>query len=275
MADLLKVACVQMSSGPVMDENFKAAEKMIRAAAADGCSFIATPENTCHMSFPLSERLKTAQSSETHPGIPFFSQLAQELRVWVLIGSMAVKISDNKLLNRSFLFSDSGDLVAMYDKIHLFDVKLADGEAYRESDIMVPGGRAVVADMDGVNVGLSICYDVRFAALYRDLAKMRAQILAVPAAFTVPTGQAHWEVLLRARAIETGSFVMAPGQTGEHAGGRKTYGHSMIIGPWGDILAQAGEDVGYITAELDLENVIKARTAIPALKHDREYEVDR
>lgn len=186
---------------------------------------------------------------------------------------MAVKGFEGRIHNRSFLFSPSGDLAATYNKIHLFDVKLPGGETYRESDVMTPGTRAVVADMSGVRVGLSICYDLRFAYLYRDLAKARAQILCVPAAFTVPTGQAHWEVLLRGRAIETGSFVMAPAQTGAHAGGRKTYGHAMIVGPWGEILAQAGEDTGFIAAELDMDEVTKARTAIPALKHDREYEV--
>ena len=184
---------------------------------------------------------------------------------------MSIKLGDNRIANRSFLFSDTGEIVARYDKIHLFDVDLPTGESHRESDLVRPGEEAVVAETPWAIIGLSICYDLRFAYLYRDLAKAGASILTVPAAFTVPTGKAHWETLLRARAIETGSFVLAPAQCGEHEGGRQTYGHSLIIGPWGEVLADAGEDTGFIIAELDLSAVEKAREAIPALKHDRAY----
>ncbi len=267
----LKTACIQMTSGPEISENLKQAEGLIRSAVAQGARFVATPENTDVMRRKAADRLAQAGSAETHPVIPFFARLAEELGIWLLIGSLGVKVSETQLANRSHLFSPDGRLAATYDKIHMFDVQLSREEFYNESKDNRAGTCAVVAEMEGVRLGLSICYDVRFAYLYRELAKAGAQILSVPAAFTVPTGQAHWEVLLRARAIETGSFVVAPAQTGEHDGGRKTYGHAMIIGPWGEILAEAGQETGFIIADLDMMAVQKARMAIPALKHDREY----
>ncbi|MCB1784155.1 MAG: carbon-nitrogen hydrolase family protein [Alphaproteobacteria bacterium] len=273
MSNVFKAACVQMTSGPVIDDNLKAAGEMIREAAAAGARLIATPENTCHMIFPATERLKTSPVQEKHPGLPYFSDLARELGVWLSIGSMSVKAGDGKLFNRSFLFSDDGALVATYDKIHLFDVQLPTGETHKESDLMNPGTRAVAVKTPLAALGLSVCYDLRFSYLFRDLAKARAEVLMVPAAFTVPTGKAHWETLIRARAIETGSFVVAAAQTGEHAGGRKTWGHSMIVGPWGEVLAAAGEETGIIMAEIDTAQVARVRAAIPALKHDREYEI--
>ena len=269
----LKAACVQMNAGPDVSENLKTAETFVREAAGQGAQFVVTPEHTCHVRFPAEGMLESAFSQDEHPGVSFFSDLARELGVWLLIGSMAVKVSEDKLLNRSFLFSDQGDLVATYDKIHLFDVALPTGEVHRESDLIKPGEMAVVASTPWAKVGMSICYDVRFPHLYRDLAKAGASILAVPAAFTVPTGRAHWEILLRARAIETGSFVMASAQTGEHEGGRRTWGHSMIINPWGEVLAVAESEPGVILAELNLGAVAKTRRTIPALQHDRLYEV--
>lgn len=273
MEQKLKAACIQMSSGPVITGNLDEAEKLIRQAAAQGAKFIATPENTCHIRMPSVEKLNSAPAQEDHPGLPRFSALAKELGVWILIGSMAVKASEDKLYNRSFLFDDQGNLAAHYDKIHLFDVVLSEKEKYGESEVIEPGTEAVVAWTPWGGMGMSICYDLRFAYLYRDLAKAGAGILLIPAAFTVPTGKAHWETLLRARAIETGSFVIAPGQTGEHEGGRKTWGHSLIIDPWGKILAEGGEKVGVVTAELDLSEVEAARTRIPSLLHDRKYKV--
>ncbi len=264
MAKLLKVACVQMTSGGDIDVNLENAVSLIRRAASMGAKFIATPENTCYMNaldapfvMPKDEQAETS----------LFSALAKELGITLLIGSMLVKASDNKAFNRSFLFSKSGEIIATYDKIHLFDVDLPTGESHRESDYIKAGEHAVTAPItDDFTLGASICYDLRFPHLYRNLAKSGANILSVPAAFTVPTGQAHWEVLLRARAIETGSYVIAPAQVGEHDGGRKTYGHSMIIDPWGGILAQQESGQGVIIADLDIEQVNKARTAIPALK---------
>ena len=223
------------------------------------------------MRFPQEAKLQSCFSADTHPAIPYYAELAKELEIWLLIGSMAIKVGD-KMANRSFLFSDKGDVVATYDKIHLFDVDLPTGESHRESDHVQAGTKAVTADTPWGKIGMSICYDVRFAYLYRKLAHMGASIMTVPAAFTVPTGQAHWKTLLRARAIETGAFVLAPGQCGEHEGGRKTYGHSLIIDPWGDVLAEADDKPCIITAELDLSVVAKTRNAIPALKHDRPVE---
>ncbi len=269
----IKTACVQLNSGPDMQVNLDRAVALIREAAGQGAQFIATPENTCRMRAQQAEKLKTAKTEELHPGIPVFSDLAQELGVWLLAGSMSVKLDGDHIANRSFLFSDTGEVVARYDKIHLFDVDLPTGESHRESDLVRPGQQAVIADLPWAKLGMSICYDLRFSHLYRDMAQAGAEILSVPAAFTVPTGQAHWKTLLRARAIETGSFVIAPAQCGEHEGGRKTYGHSMIIGPWGNVLAEGGEEPGIIMADLDMEEVKKARQAIPSLQHDRDYRI--
>lgn len=268
---VIKAACVQLNAGPVIEDNLHAAAALIREAAGQGAQFIATPENTCHMRSPQTEKLKSAKPEDTHPGIPFFSELARELGVFLLAGSLSIRLEDNRIANRSYLFGDNGEIAAHYDKIHLFDVDLPTGESHRESALVRPGEHAVVAAMPWGKLGMSICYDLRFAYLYRDLAKAGASIISVPAAFTVPTGQAHWHTLLRARAIETGAFVMAPAQCGEHEGGRRTYGHSLIIGPWGEILAEGGEEPGIIMGDLDLSAVEKARAAIPALRHDREY----
>ncbi|MBU0800194.1 MAG: carbon-nitrogen hydrolase family protein, partial [Alphaproteobacteria bacterium] len=176
-----------------------------------------------------------------------------------------------KIANRSLLFDAHGDIAAMYDKIHLFDVDLPTGEKHRESDVVEPGTRAVVADTPWGGVGMTICYDVRFAYLYRALAQQGAKIITVPAAFTVPTGRAHWETLLRARAIETGSYIIAPAQCGSHQGGRATYGHSLVVSPWGEVIADGGDAPGITVATLDMNAVDTVRNAIPALTHDREF----
>lgn len=269
---MTEVACIQMNSGPEIEANLAEAEIYIREAARQGAEFIATPENTCHMVSPQSEKLKTASTEENHPVYIFFGALAKELGIWILAGSVAVKVADDKIANRSLLFNANGDIVAQYDKMHLFDVDLAGGESYRESAAVRAGDKAVTAETPLGMMGLSICYDLRFPYLYRDLAHRGATVLTVPAAFTVPTGRAHWEPLLRARAIENGAFVFAPVQCGEHQGGRKTYGHSMIIGPWGEVLAEKRDDeAGVLMADIDLAEVDKARAAIPSLKHDRQY----
>jgi deaminated glutathione amidase len=271
MPDLLRVACIQMTSGPEIAPNLRQAEKFIRQAAKKGAKLIATPENTDRIRVPAPDNIGTSFTQDAHPGVEFFANLAKELGVWLLIGSMGIKIKKDKLANRSFLFSDKGKLVGTYDKIHMFDVKLPTGESHKESNTIEPGKNIVVVKTPLAKIGMSICYDLRFSYLFRDLAKAGAQILTIPSAFTVPTGKAHWEILLRARAIETGSFILAPAQTGEHAGGRKTWGHAMIIGPWGEVLAQAENATGVITADLNLEEVAKVRAAIPALQHDRKY----
>lgn len=274
MTDKVKVALVQMNSGPDIAENIIAAETLIREAAAKGAQFILTPENTCHIRRPATEKLKSAKVIEGHPVVTRFAALAKELGVWILAGSISVLLPEQKILNRSILIDANGNIVADYDKIHLFDVDLPTGEVHRESAVVKPGTRAVVAETPWGKLGLAICYDLRFASLFRTLSKAGATILTVPAAFTVPTGQAHWHTLLRARAIENGAFVLAPAQVGTHEGDRKTYGHSLIIDPWGVILAEGdGENTGIIMAELDLNAVKTAREAIPALIHDRDYSI--
>lgn len=266
---MLDVALLQLNAGPEIAPNLDAAEALARQAAKQGARFVLTPENTCHMRARPADKLQTSPWEAEHPALPRFQNLSKELGIWFLLGSIAVKVSDNKIANRSYLISPKGDIVANYDKIHLFDVTLPNGDVYHESQTVQAGGQAVAASTDFGRVGMTICYDLRFAALFRKLALAGSGILTVPSAFTVPTGRAHWEVLLRARAIETGSFVLAPAQTGAHEGGRETYGHSMIVAPWGDIVAQGGAETGIVAATVDLRQIDTARQSIPALQHDR------
>lgn len=269
---IIRAACVQMNSGGDIADNLKVAEQLIRAAAEQGAVLIATPEVTDQVISNRAERLDETYTQDDHPGVAQFSALAKELGVTLLIGSMIIRKDNGKAANRSFVFTPDGSLTDTYDKIHLYDVDLPSGESHRESKVFDGGDRAVIANTEAAQIGLSICYDVRFPHLYRGLVKRGAHILSIPAAFTAPTGQAHWETLLRARAIETGSFVLAAAQGGDHDGARQTYGHSMIISPWGRILAhQEGQGEGVITADLDLSEATQARTAIPTLTHDREY----
>lgn len=268
---ILKAAIVQLNAKPVIEDNLREASMLIRAAAKEGATFIATPENTCRMRASVEDKLTTSYEEQEHPALAHYAGLAGDLGVNLLIGSLSsIRLGNGKLANRSYLFGRDGKLVAYYDKIHMFDVDLPNGDKYRESDTNQAGDKIVVADLDGVKIGMSVCYDVRFAHLYRDMAKKGAHILTVPAAFTVPTGKAHWEILLRARAIENGAFVLAPAQVGTHEGGRATYGHSLMISPWGQIIAEIQQDSpGYACAELELGEVAKAREAIPSLTHDR------
>jgi predicted amidohydrolase len=205
------------------------------------------------------------------PALSAFRALAAELKVWLLIGSLSIRADAERCANRSFLLGPDGAIVARYDKIHMFDVQLNAGNIYRESESFVAGSEAVLAALPKAKLGMTVCYDVRFPHLYRDLAKAGAELISAPAAFTRITGEAHWHVLLRARAIETGSFIVAPAQCGKHADGRETYGHSLIVGPWGEVLAEAGVEPGIVAARLDLAAVEEARRKIPALTHDRSY----
>jgi len=268
----IKAACIQMNNGADLDDNLAAAGGFIRAAVEQGAALILTPENSCRMCHPITKKLAVTESEEDSPALKFYRALADELSVHIIIGSLSIKLGKRKMANRSYIIGPDGAIIATYDKIHLFDVDLPNGETYRESAVIEGGDRAVLADAGNAKIGLSICYDIRFPHLYRDLAKAGAQILSIPAAFTMPTGEAHWETLLRARAIETGSFVLAAGQVGTHDGNRQCWGHSMIIGPWGDIRAGLDTDTGFILADLDLDDVAKARAAIPALGHDRGYQ---
>ena len=267
-----RAACVQLRSTDDVAENIRAASALIREAKAKGAEFIATPENTTLMAPDGGAKLERSFPEQADPALPAFRTLAAELGAWLLIGSLAIKVSDTKTANRSFLIDPKGAIVARYDKIHLFDVDLPSGEKYRESNTVAGGGHAVTADLPWGKIGLSVCYDLRFPQLYRTLAQAGALLLTVPAAFTDTTGKAHWHVLLRTRAIENGAFVIAPAQGGTHAGGRKTYGHSLIVAPWGEVLAEAGTDPGVIVADIDPARAADARARIPNLKHDRPFE---
>jgi predicted amidohydrolase len=267
----IKAACVQLRCGDDVAENVRDAAQLIRAAHKDGAQFIATPENTDLMAQDAGSKLEKTFAEKDAPAIPQFCALAEELGIWLLVGSLAIKVSPGKTANRSYLIGPNGRVGARYDKIHLFDVNLPSGETYRESNTVEPGAEAVAVSLPWGRIGLSVCYDLRFPQLYRTLAKAGAEILTVPSAFTETTGKAHWHVLLRARAIENTCFVVAPAQGGTHANGRKTYGHSLIVGPWGDILAEAGTDPGFISAELDLGEIAAARARLPSLHHDRPF----
>ena len=266
-------ACVQLRSSEDVAENIGAASALIRQAASGGAHFIATPENTSLMALDAGAKLSHSQDEAHDPALPVFTALARELGVWLLIGSLAIKVSDSKTANRSFLIGPDGAIRSRYSKIHLFDVDLAGGESYRESNTVAGGDSAVVAETPWGRIGLSVCYDIRFPQLYRSFAKQDAFAFTVPSAFTVPTGEAHWHVLLRARAIENGAFVIAPAQGGTHQNGRKTYGHSLIVDPWGTILAEAGTEPGVIFAEIDPALSRDAREKIPSLQHDRGFAV--
>jgi predicted amidohydrolase len=246
------------------------AEKLSRDAAADGADLICMPEFFSCLEVATDLFNVGAVDESEHPAIPLFSNLARDTGAWVLLGSLAVTTPSGKIRNRSILLDSAGDIISRYDKIHLFDVNLSDGETYRESTIVEAGREAVVAPTPWGLMGLTVCYDLRFAHLYRSLAQAGAHFLTVPAAFTKTTGQAHWHTLLRARAIETGCFVFAPCQWGKH-GDAETYGHSLIIDPWGEVLADGGEDSGFVAADIDPAQVAQARSRIPALGHDRPY----
>ena len=265
----MKVACLQINSGPDIHENIKTIDPILMAAHAEGARFICTPENTCHIVAKSTDKLNSAPYEQDHPVLRYFQDKARELNIKISIGSLSVKIAPDRLVNRSYLISSKGEIMAKYDKMHLFDVTLANGEFYRESDVFKRGDEPVLVQTSFGKIGLSICYDVRFPNLFRRYAVLGASILLVPAAFTVPTGEAHWHTLLRARAIENGCFVIAAAQTGTHDGNRKTYGHSLIVDPWGTVLADAGSDVGYIMADIDLNRVDEVRAQIPSLRHGR------
>ncbi len=266
-----RAACVQLRSGEDVAGNIRDAAHWIRAAAKEGAEFIATPENTTLMAPDAGAKLAQSYDEAHDPALPAFGELAKELRVWLLIGSLAIKVSETKTANRSFLFSPDGRIAARYSKIHLFDVDLPSGETYRESNTVSGGGEAVVADTPWGKIGLSVCYDMRFPQLYRELAHKGAFAFTAPSAFTETTGKAHWHVLLRARAIENGAFMIAPAQGGLHANGRSTYGHSLIVSPWGDILAEGGIDPGIFMAEIDPKWSEEARAKVPSLQHDRAF----
>ena len=269
-----RAALVQLRSGRTVAPNLEMAEALIRRAAQGGAVYVQTPENTALMELKPELTIQAAQSEDACVALKRLQALAAELGIYLHVGSLGIKLDGTRVANRSYLIGPEGEIAARYDKLHMFDVDLADGESHRESAHCRPGSKAVLADLPFGRLGLSICYDLRFPQLYRALATAGAEFIAVPAAFTRQTGQAHWHVLLRARAIETGAFVLAATQGGLHENGRATFGHSLIVSPWGEILAEAGEEPGVIFADLDLAASAEARARIPALKHGRDFEVE-
>ncbi len=272
MSQVFTAACVQLASDIGPEANLRAASEAIRRARDAGADFVLTPETTDMMEMKRPAAFAKAKGEAEHPGLAQLRDLAGELGCWLLIGSLVIRLSDERLANRSFLIDPAGQVAARYDKIHMFDVAVPDGQSYRESKAYQPGTAAVLADLPWGRLGLTVCYDLRFPQLYRDLAQAGADFLTVPSAFTRLTGRAHWHVLLRARAIETGAFVLAPAQCGETSQGRQTYGHSLIVAPWGEVLAEAGEEPGMVLAEIDPARVAEARRMIPALGHDRAFD---
>jgi len=271
MAESFRVACVQSCAGIQTAPNLADCAELTRQAGDRGADLICLPEYFTGLDMDGDLLLPEAFAEADHPALPLFADLARELGAWILLGSLAIKAGPERIFNRSYLLDSTGAMAARYDKIHLFDVDLAGGESYREPATIQPGAQAVVADLPWGRLGLSICYDLRFGALYRSLAQAGADFLAVPAAFTKTTGEGHWHTLLRARAIETGCYVIAASQWGVHAGDRAAYGHSLIVDPWGRVLADGGEDRGIVLAEVDPAAVRKARAMIPALVHDRPF----
>ena len=267
----MKVALVQMRSSREPARNVKDAEALVREAAATGAAYVLTPE-VSNIFEPDKARLRAVIRSEIDdPLVAKFSDLAKEFGIHLHAGSVAVEAADGRIANRSLLFGPDGKVMARYDKIHLFDIDLPNGESYRESATYAPGEEAVLVQLPHARFGLCICYDVRFPRLANAYATAGAEVLTYPAAFTVPTGEAHWHVLLRARAIETGSFVLSAAQGGEHDGGKATYGHSIAINPWGEVIAEAGTDPCVITAEINPAEVALARQRIPALRNARDF----
>lgn len=271
MTKIFKTACIQNTAGRDLEANIAWVSPHIDEAADNGAEFIALPE-TVGLIEPVNERIPPLTFSEADDlGLATFREKAKNRGVMILVGSQLIRLDDNRIVNRSFLIDSNGDIKARYDKLHMFDIELANGEWYRESEAISPGDQAVITDLPWGRLGLSVCYDLRFAALYRALAQNGAEIITIPAAFTQTTGKAHWHILVRARAIETGSYVVAPNQCGHHADRRYSYGHSLIVDPWGEVLADGGAEPGIIYADIDLAKVAQARSRIPALKNDRVF----
>lgn len=268
---MMRVAVVQFCAEDDLAANLSVAEKWARAAIADGAQFIALPENFSLIEQTDERYLERSVEESAHPALQVFGKLAREHAVSILLGSLTVQADRHHVHNRSLLLDPTGEVVARYNKIHLFDVQLADGEGYRESNVVAPGEEAVVAALGEAQIGMSICYDLRFPYLYRALAQSGASVITAPAAFTQTTGEAHWHTLVRARAIETGCFVIAPNQCGVRHWGRATYGHSLIVDPWGRVLVDAGPEPGYHVVTIDLGEVNRARSMVPSLQHDRTF----
>jgi len=269
-----KAGLIQLRSGLAPGANTDAAVKLIGEARSAGCHYVLTPEMTNIMAAKREQLFSAIVEEDADTTLATLREVARRLGMYVHIGSLAIKLSKERAANRSFLIDPKGDIVARYDKIHMFDVDLGSGESYRESNSYRSGESAVLADLPWGRMGLTVCYDVRFPALYRALAEAGATMLTIPSAFTRKTGEAgHWHVLVCARAIENGCFVFAAAQGGTHESGRETYGHSLIVDPWGRILAEGGSEPGVVMAEIDPAEVARARGRIPSLEHGRRFEV--
>ena len=273
MVSSFLAACIQLNSKRDIELNIAEILRLVDEALELGAEFITLPECTGMME-PNRKLLKEKTPYEQdHRVLIAIRERAMESGAWILIGSLAIRLPGKKIVNRSYLIDEKGEIAATYDKIHMFDVQLDDGQSYRESETYKPGTEAVLAELPWGRLGLTICYDVRFAYLYRTLAQNGARFITVPSAFTKVSGEAHWHVLQRARAIETGCYIISAAQCGNHAEGRQTYGHSLIVDPWGKILADGGEEIGVIVARIDPHQVENARAKIPALSHDRRYKL--
>ena len=268
-----KVGLIAMRSGCDPRANLSAVLSAIDQAKRAGADYVQTPEMTNVLESKRDRLLANIVTDDNDPTLATLREVARKLAIYIHIGSLAIKASPEKAVNRSFLIDRKGDIAARYDKIHMFDVDLTGGESYRESNTYRAGELAVVADLPWGRLGLTVCYDLRFPALYRALAEAGASFLAIPSAFTRQTGEAHWHVLLRARAIENGCFVLAAAQGGKHESGRETFGHSLIIDPWGRILAEGGTEPGVVMAEIDPAEVAAARAKIPSLHNGRRFEL--
>ncbi len=271
---LFRAACVQLCVGRSIPHNIAQASDLIRAAAKAGAHYVQTPEQTSLMELDRDFLFQNIYTQEHDPALHALRALAAELKIWLHIGSISILFGERKAANRAFLISPEGVIIAQYDKLYMFDVQLTSGETYRESDGFQAGTHAVVANLPWCKLGMGICYDVRFPALFRAQAHAGAQILTAPAAFTKTTGQAHWHILQRARAIENGAFMISAAQGGHHENGRDTFGHSMIISPWGEVLAEAGVDPCFIIADIELNSSTEARGRIPVLQHERAITVE-
>ncbi len=269
----MRAGLVQITALDNPKENLPGTLGLIREAAAKGADFVLTPEVTNTVSMSRAYQNEVLHLEKDDPTLAAMRKEARALEIWLLVGSLALKTgdADGRLANRSLLIGPDGKVRARYDKIHMFDVEIDENESYRESAGYRPGDRAVLAKTPWAKIGLTICYDVRFAALFRRLAQAGAQIITVPAAFSPITGKAHWQSLLRTRAIETGCFIFAPAQTGYHGGKRYTHGHSLAVSPWGEVLADGGEDPGVTMVDFDLEDVEKSRKRVPSLTHDQDF----
>jgi predicted amidohydrolase len=266
-------AMVQMRTGLLPEPSLEQGIRLIRQAASQGADYVLTPEVSNMMQANRKALFEHLSKEEDDRSLKAYRALASELKIYLHIGSLALRASPERAVNRSFLIGPDGIVIASYDKIHMFDIDLPDGESYRESANYQPGETAVIADLPWGRIGLTICYDLRFPALYRALAESGAFFLAVPSAFTRKTGEAHWHTLLRARAIENGCFVFAAAQAGMHENKRETYGHSLIVAPWGDILAEGDSEPGVFMAQIDPAKVDTARRAVPSLQHGRRFSV--